>query len=62
MMYFKKSKSRGKEYMQVWHKEKGFMCSLGSPEKAYKDSVRLAELEKQTETLAKIKTEISKEN
>ena len=57
--YFKKSKSRGKEYMQVWYKNK-FCCSLGSAEKAYHNSVRLKELEEQTEQYKKILTEINK--
>ena len=58
-MYFKKSKSRGKEYMQVWDKEKGFLVSLGPAEKAFKDSVELKELREQTEILNKIRTECS---
>jgi len=60
--YFKVSKCRGNEYIQVWSRVDGFLVSLGSPEKAYKNSVRLATLEKQTESFDKIKTEFSKVN
>lgn len=56
--YFKKSKSRGKEYMQVHHKEKGYLCSLGDAEKAYKDSVMMLKLIEQTEYYRKLLTEI----
>ena len=59
-LYFKKSKSRGKEYLQVWSRSKGFVVSLGSAEKCYCDSVRLKELSKQTETFDKFRTEFNK--
>jgi len=58
--YFKKSKCRGNEYMQVWYKNR-FVSSLGSAGKAHRDSVLLKELVKQTEEYKKILTEINKE-
>jgi len=56
-LYFKKSKDRGKVYMRIFSKKEGYILNLGSPEKCIKDSVRLKELEKQTEHYLKILTE-----
>ena len=61
-LYFKTSKSRGKQYLQIWSRTKGFLLSLGSVEKCYSDSVRLKELKEQTEKYNNIKTEILREN
>lgn len=57
-LYFKISKSRGGIYVQLWSRAKGFVLSLGSPEKAYSNSVRLKELEELTEKQARLLTEI----
>ena len=57
-LYFKISKSRGGIYVQLWSRVKGFILSLGSPEKAYRNSVRLKELEELTEKQARLLTEI----
>ena len=37
--FFKKSKVRGNEYYQIWHREVGFLHSLGSPEGCWKKLV-----------------------
>jgi len=61
-LYFKKSVSRGKVYMQIWKREKGreeLILILGSPERCLKNSVRLRELERETENMKKYLTEIS---
>lgn len=64
-LYFKKSSMHGYIYLQVWKKNQPpqkdeLLCNLGSPEKAYKNSVRLKELELETEKLRKALTELSK--
>ena len=59
-LYFKTSKSRGKQYLQIWSRTKGFLVSLGSVEKCYSDSVRLKELKEQTEKYHILLTEIYK--
>jgi len=56
-LYFKKSKDRGKTYMRIFSKKEGYILNLGSPEKCIKDSVRLKELEKQTEQYKQMLTE-----
>lgn len=60
-LYFKKSTDRGgKVYMRVHSRKNGYVANIGSPEKAVRDSVRLKELEEQTEKYNKLLTEIKK--
>jgi hypothetical protein len=50
--YFKRNKTNGSVYMQIWKKvvngKDEFVRSIGKPEKVLNDLVRLDDLEKQT--------------
>lgn len=61
--YYKKNKSNGSVYMQIWKKNKSgkdlFVKSVGKAEKLLADLVRLEKLEKQTKEYKEMLTKIN---